>query len=188
LRRKRHERRSAAARGAGRGCGGPRRHRRGHPRPPADARARLARAPSRAHRGAGSPPSHRRRSMRRTYALEEHHSETLEDAKALVGGKAASLGVMVRELGLPVPPGFAMTTATCGAFLSDGWPADLDEELRERMTEIEAKAGRRFGDSADPRLPRTVGRELSIDRRCGGSRGSVVAAAPCDRGRVPILE
>ena len=90
--------------------------------------------------------------MRRTYALEEHHSETLEDAKALVGGKAASLGVMVRELGLPVPPGFAITTATCGAFLSDGWPADLDEELRQRMTEIEAKAGRRFGDSADPLL------------------------------------
>ncbi len=90
--------------------------------------------------------------MRRTYDLEEHHSETLEDAKALVGGKAASLGVMVRELGLPVPPGFAITTATCGAFLSDGWPADLDEELRQRMTEIEAKAGRRFGDSADPLL------------------------------------
>ena len=52
--------------------------------------------------------------MRRTYALEEHHSETLEDAKALVGGKAASLGVMVRELGLPVPPGFAITPARTG--------------------------------------------------------------------------
>src|SRR5438874_1283685 len=90
--------------------------------------------------------------MKRTYALDEHHSETLQDAQALVGGKAASLGVMARELGLPVPPGFAITTATCRAFLADGWPIGLDAELRGRMSEIEDKAGRRFGDASDPLL------------------------------------
>jgi pyruvate, orthophosphate dikinase len=90
--------------------------------------------------------------MTMTYALEADHSATLDDAKALVGGKAANLGVMVRELGLPVPPGFVITTETCRAFLADGWPADLDEELRDRMREVEAKLGRGFGDPSDPLL------------------------------------
>ncbi|TMB82180.1 MAG: pyruvate, phosphate dikinase, partial [Chloroflexi bacterium] len=90
--------------------------------------------------------------MTLTHALEAAHSATLEEAKALVGGKAASLGVMIRELGLPVPPGFVITTATCREFLAEGWPAGLDAELRERMAEVEAKVGRRFGDPANPLL------------------------------------
>ncbi len=77
--------------------------------------------------------------------------ESLADAKALVGGKAANLAVMA-GLGLPVPPGFAITTATCRTFLADGWPAGLDAELRDGMAAIEAVVGRRFGDSADPLL------------------------------------
>jgi pyruvate,orthophosphate dikinase len=86
------------------------------------------------------------------FALDAPHSATLGEAKALVGGKAANLGVMSRELGLPVPPGFAITTATCRGYLADGWPAGLDEELRGRMAAVEASAGRRFGDPTDPLL------------------------------------
>ena len=56
------------------------------------------------------------------YALDEPHGDTLDDAKALVGGKAANLGVMARDLVLPVPPGFAITTLSCRVFLADGWP------------------------------------------------------------------
>ena len=59
---------------------------------------------------------------------------------------------MARELGLPVPPGFVITTETCRTFLASGWPAGLDDELRARMAEVEAKVGRRFGDPADPLL------------------------------------
>src|SRR5438874_10083080 len=59
---------------------------------------------------------------------------------------------MIRELGLPVAPGFVITTATCREFLAEGWPAVLDAELRQRMAEIEAKVGRRFGDPAHPLL------------------------------------
>ncbi len=87
-----------------------------------------------------------------TYALDAPHGATLEEAKALVGGKAANLGVMARELGLPVPPGFVITTATCRSFLASGWPADLDDELRARMREVEVAVGRRFGDPSDPLL------------------------------------
>jgi pyruvate,orthophosphate dikinase len=90
--------------------------------------------------------------MRRTYALDAPHSKTLDEAKALVGGKAANLGVMARELGLPVPPGFVITTATCRDYLANGWPDGLDDELRERMSEVETKVGRRFGEPSDPLL------------------------------------
>jgi pyruvate,orthophosphate dikinase len=86
------------------------------------------------------------------YALDEPHGESLEDAKALVGGKAANLGVMARELVLPVPPGFAITTQTCQAFLSEGWPDGLEDEIRAAMADVEAKVGRRFGDPSDPLL------------------------------------
>ena len=86
------------------------------------------------------------------YALDEPHGESLDEAKALVGGKAANLGVMARELVLPVPPGFAITTQTCRAFLSDGWPDGLEDEIRAAMADVEATVGRRFGDPSDPLL------------------------------------
>jgi pyruvate,orthophosphate dikinase len=90
--------------------------------------------------------------MTHTYRLDEPHGATLAEARALVGGKAANLGVMARELGLPVPPGFAVTTATCRTYLATGWPVDLDDELWGRMEELGAAVGRRFGDPADPLL------------------------------------
>ena len=90
--------------------------------------------------------------MSRTYRLEHDHGLSLDEVKAIVGGKAANLGVMVRELGLPVPPGFAITTATCREFLAGDWPSGLDAELRDRMRELEGAVGRRFGDPADPLL------------------------------------
>lgn len=87
-----------------------------------------------------------------TLALDEPHGVDLAEAKAAVGGKAASLGIMARDLGMPVPPGFVVTTETCRRFLASGWPDGLDDELRTRMAGIEAKVGRRFGDPADPLL------------------------------------
>ena len=90
--------------------------------------------------------------MRFTFALDEPIATSLDEAKAIVGGKAANLGVMARDLALPVPPGFAITTETCRTFLSDGWPAGLDEEIRSRMTAVEGAVGRRFGDPDDPLL------------------------------------
>jgi pyruvate,orthophosphate dikinase len=86
------------------------------------------------------------------YALDEPHGGTLDEAKALVGGKAANLGVMARDLVLPVPPGFVITTQGCRTFLADGWPDGLDEELRTGMVSVEEAVGRRFGDASDPLL------------------------------------
>ena len=78
---------------------------------------------------------------------------TLAEARALVGGKAANLGVMARELGLPVPPGFVITTATCrhvpGERLA-GRPRR--RAARRAWRDVEAAVGRRFGDPSDPLL------------------------------------
>jgi pyruvate,orthophosphate dikinase len=90
--------------------------------------------------------------MTYAYPLDAQHPGTLDDAKALVGGKAANLGVMARDLGLPVPPGFAITTAACREFLANGWPEGLDDEVRARMADIETAVGRRFGEPSDPLL------------------------------------
>jgi pyruvate,orthophosphate dikinase len=73
-------------------------------------------------------------------------------AKLLLGGKGTNLAVMRRELGLPVPPGFTVTTETGLTFLRDGWPDGLDAELREHMSRLEEQVGRRFGGPGEPLL------------------------------------
>jgi pyruvate, orthophosphate dikinase len=90
--------------------------------------------------------------MTYAFALDAVPSATLAEARALVGGKAANLGVMARELDLPVPPGFVISTATCRIVLAGGWPTGLDDELQARMRGVEAVVGRRFGDPSDPLL------------------------------------
>jgi pyruvate,orthophosphate dikinase len=74
------------------------------------------------------------------------------DLPPIIGGKATSLTVMALDLGLPVPPAFTLTTDVCREYLARGWPAGLDDEIREHMTLIEERVGRRFGDPDDPLL------------------------------------
>jgi pyruvate,orthophosphate dikinase len=89
----------------------------------------------------------------RVYPLGHDFGLQPDGVAAIVGGKAANLGVMLGpDLRLPVPPGFVITTATCREYLASGWPGDLDAELGERMAAVEAALGRRFGDPADPLL------------------------------------
>ena len=86
------------------------------------------------------------------YALDSEHSLPREELVALIGGKAANLALMATELGLPVPPGFAITTEACRAFLSTGWPQGLDDELTAAMRRLEDAVGRRFGNPDSPLL------------------------------------
>ena len=88
--------------------------------------------------------------MTLVYASDHRHGLPLAELKALIGSKAANLGVMVNELHLPVPPAFTIGTAACKAFLAGGWPAELDGQLRAHMARLETLVGRRFGDPADP--------------------------------------
>jgi len=71
---------------------------------------------------------------------------------ALIGGKAANLMIMASDLGLPVPPGFTITTAACNSYLAVGWPDALDTVLRAHVHRMAARLGRQFGDPANPLL------------------------------------
>ena len=70
----------------------------------------------------------------------------------LLGGKGANLAEMCR-LGLPVPPGFTITTDACRVYLRGGEvPEGLDAEVGRHLERLEARMGRRLGDPADPLL------------------------------------
>ncbi|MEU7871055.1 pyruvate, phosphate dikinase [Dactylosporangium sp. NPDC049140] len=72
------------------------------------------------------------------------------DLKDLLGGKGANLAEMT-NLGLPVPPGFTITTDACRAFLETGEMPGRDE-ISEHLAALEQKMGRRLGEPADPLL------------------------------------
>jgi pyruvate,orthophosphate dikinase len=79
-------------------------------------------------------------------------TEGNKDLKDLLGGKGANLAEMT-NLGLPVPPGFIITTDACRYYLQNGSiPAGLDAEVSEHLRQLEEKMGRRLGDHADPLL------------------------------------
>ena len=73
--------------------------------------------------------------------------------KNLLGGKGANLAEMAR-LGLPVPPGFTITTDVCTAFyeLGESYPAGLKEDVEAALRAVEAETGKRFGDADNPLL------------------------------------
>jgi pyruvate,orthophosphate dikinase len=79
-------------------------------------------------------------------------SEGSKDQKDLLGGKGANLAEM-SNLGLPVPPGFTISTDACRAFLAASeLPGGLDEEITEHLRSLEEAMGKRLGDSDDPLL------------------------------------
>ncbi len=79
-------------------------------------------------------------------------TEGNKDLKDLLGGKGANLAEMT-NLGLPVPPGFIITTDACRYYLEQGTvPDTLASEVTEHLTELEQKMGRKLGDHADPLL------------------------------------
>jgi pyruvate,orthophosphate dikinase len=70
----------------------------------------------------------------------------------LLGGKGANLAEMT-NLGLPVPPGFTITTDACRAYLDTGSePAGLSDEIGQHLAALEERMGRRLGDPEDPLL------------------------------------
>ncbi len=79
-------------------------------------------------------------------------TEGNKNLKDLLGGKGANLAEMT-NLGLPVPPGFIITTDACRYYLQNGsTPEGLDAEVSEHLRQLEEKMGRRLGDHADPLL------------------------------------
>ena len=75
------------------------------------------------------------------------------DMKDLLGGKGANLAEMVNA-GVPVPPGFTITTEVCTLYYESGMtlPASLDADMKDYLKRLEDASGRKFGDPSNPLL------------------------------------
>ncbi|RLE30200.1 pyruvate, phosphate dikinase, partial [Candidatus Acetothermia bacterium] len=73
--------------------------------------------------------------------------------KDLLGGKGANLAEMAR-IGIPVPPGFTITTEVCRYYYANGgrYPEGMEEEVKAGIAFLEEQTGRRFGDPENPLL------------------------------------
>src|SRR5665647_1367521 len=72
--------------------------------------------------------------------------------KNLLGGKGANLAEMT-SIGLPVPPGFTITTEVCNHYSANtSYPEGVEDQVAGALAALEADTGRKFGDAADPLL------------------------------------
>ncbi len=85
-------------------------------------------------------------------AAEKAVGGSWEAVRALLGGKGAGLFDMTRA-GVPVPPGFTVTTEACNEFRKAGkFPSGQWNQMRAAMKQVEKKTGKKFGDSSNPLL------------------------------------
>jgi pyruvate,orthophosphate dikinase len=95
------------------------------------------------------PARARKASSKYVYDFEEGSA----DMRRLLGGKGAGVAEMTRA-GLPVPPGFTITTEACNAYMKAGdkFPAGLMDEVKEHLQTLEANAKKGLGNSQEPLL------------------------------------
>jgi pyruvate, orthophosphate dikinase len=87
------------------------------------------------------------------YSFGAGHNEGRADMRNLLGGKGANLAEMA-SIGLPVPPGFTITTEVCTAFYENNrnYPSDLKQQVDAALARIEQAVGLKFGDKNHPLL------------------------------------
>jgi pyruvate,orthophosphate dikinase len=92
-------------------------------------------------------------SQRWVYAFDDASLTDHEDLPRLLGGKGAGL-VRMTAMGLPVPPGFSVSTAACAWFFrsQEAWPDGLRGEIDAAIVALEARLAKGFGDRANPLL------------------------------------
>ncbi|MCL7956673.1 MAG: pyruvate, phosphate dikinase [marine benthic group bacterium] len=90
--------------------------------------------------------------MQYVYYFGRGRADGSREMKTLLGGKGANLAEMT-NLGVPVPPGFTLTTEACRHHLiSDELPEGTEEEVTEALARLEKATGKQFGGAADPLL------------------------------------
>ncbi|MEK9946613.1 MAG: pyruvate, phosphate dikinase [Alphaproteobacteria bacterium] len=87
------------------------------------------------------------------YSFGDGSAEGRADMRSLLGGKGANLAEM-SNLGLPVPPGFTLSTEVCTAYYDNDreYPADLSDQVEQALSKIEETVGAKFGDTERPLL------------------------------------
>src|SRR5258707_7142981 len=87
------------------------------------------------------------------YYFGDGHAEGNAKMKDVLGGKGAGLAEMT-NIGVPVPPGFTISTAVCTYFYAHGksYPSELKGAVAENLGKVEQSVGRKFGDPEKPLL------------------------------------
>ncbi|MFZ0016279.1 MAG: PEP/pyruvate-binding domain-containing protein, partial [Acetobacteraceae bacterium] len=87
------------------------------------------------------------------YSFGAGHNEGGADMRNLLGGKGANLAEMA-SIGLPVPPGFTLTTEVCTAFYQNQrkYPNDLGGQVHEALDQLQKAQALKFGDKHKPLL------------------------------------
>ena len=91
--------------------------------------------------------------MKYVYLFGDGKADGQADMKNLLGGKGANLAEM-NILGIPVPPGFTLTTEVCTEYYKNNksFPAGLDQEVKQSLSKVESIMGTKFGDPDNPLL------------------------------------
>ncbi len=87
------------------------------------------------------------------YSFGDGHADGSADMKDLLGGKGANLAEM-SNLGLPVPPGFTISTEVCTYYYENGhtYPQELKKQVSDALATVEATLGKKFADPENPVL------------------------------------
>src|SRR6476661_1175401 len=95
----------------------------------------------------------KQKAPRYVYYFGDGHADATGKMKPLLGGKGANLHEMTR-IGLPVPPGFTISTEVCSYFYDHdrSYPTQLEAQVVMAMARVEKSAGKRFGDQERPLL------------------------------------
>ena len=86
-------------------------------------------------------------------AEKDTNPKSWDDMKSLLGGKGSGLAEMTR-IGVPVPPGFTVTTRACNAYMEHdrNFPPGMWDQEVAAMAQLETKTGKKFGDASNPLL------------------------------------
>ncbi len=89
--------------------------------------------------------------MKMVYSFEDIKDGNTQESIFLLGNKGAQLSEMT-NIGLPVPPGFTLTTNACNQFYEQGqkWPKGLEDEVKEHLDRLEKKMKKKLGDEKNP--------------------------------------
>jgi pyruvate,orthophosphate dikinase len=86
------------------------------------------------------------------YFFGNEETEGKNSMKDLLGGKGANLAEMA-NLGIPVPPGFTITTEVCLLYLEKGsYPTEVIDQINDTISKLEKVTGKKFGDNENPLL------------------------------------
>lgn len=102
---------------------------------------------------AKAKPAAKEHSGKMVYYFSKSKTEGRGVSKSILGGKGTNLAEMT-SIGLPVPPGFTITTEMCAAYYKNGQklPPGLMDEVRKNIAMLEKELGKKFGDSKNPLL------------------------------------